>query len=31
MAPASLGNPPYNLSYWHYHAKALLKLRDLRK
>lgn len=31
MAPASLGNPPYNQTYWHYHAKALLKLRDLRK
>lgn len=31
MTPASLEEPPYNQSYWHYHTQALVKLKQLRK
>lgn len=31
MTPASLDVPPYSQSYWHYHTKSLVKLKQLRK
>ena len=31
MAPSSIENTPYRESYWYYHTKALIKLKQLRK
>ena len=31
MSPASIENTPYRESYWYYHTKALIKLKQMRK
>jgi hypothetical protein len=31
MSPASIESTPYRESYWYYHTKALIKLKQMRQ